>query len=271
MSNRIHPTASIKGNVELGDGVEIGPYTVIDGIKGRIIIGDGTVILGHSWIQGPAFFGKENKIFPFASIGGGPQDIGYKEEPTEIYIGERNIIREYTTINKGTVHDKGKTVIGNDDYFMAYSHIAHDCKIGNNVVFTNGASVAGHVEVQDYAILSAFVGVQQFCRIGAHSFIGGYSGVTQDVLPYAKVVGTRPLEVIGVNTVGLTRRGFSREQIRKIDKAFRLLLRSSLLLKDAIQEIEKEMGNEEEIKVLLEFLKTLDSRRGFHRKFREGK
>ena len=271
MKGDIHPTAVLLGDVEVGEGVKIGPYTIIDGVRGKVVIGDGTVIHGHVWVQGPTFFGKDNEIFPYVSIGGAPQDIGYKQEPTEIYIGDRNVIREYTTINKGTTKDKGKTVIGNDNYFMAYSHIAHDCLIGNHVVFTNGASIAGHVEVQDYAILSAFVGVQQFCRIGTHSFVGAYSAVTQDVLPYAKVVGIRPLEVVGINTVGLSRRGFTREQIRTIDRAFRLLLRSGYLLKEAISEIEKELGDREEVKVILEFLNTLDPRRGFHRKVRNGK
>jgi len=267
MKAEVHPTAVLLGDVEVKEGVKIGPYTIIDGEKGKVVIGEGTVVYGHVWIQGPTFLGEDNRIYPYVSIGGGPQDIGYKEEPTEIYIGDRNVIREYTTINKGSTKDKGKTVIGNDNYFMAYSHIAHDCKIGNNIVFTNGASVAGHAEVHDYAILSAFVGVQQFCRIGAHSFVGAYSAVTQDVLPYAKVVGIRPLRVVGVNTVGLSRRGFTRDQIRSIDRAFRLLLRSGLLLKEAISEIEKELGDREEIKVILDFLKTLDPRRGFHRKF----
>ncbi len=265
---KVHPTAQLLGEVHLEEGVEVGPFTILDGRLGEVRIGRGTVIHGHVWIQGPTFIGEENIIYPFASIGGGPQDIGYKQEPTEIFIGSRNIIREYVTVNKGSTKDKGKTVIGDDNYFMAYSHIAHDCKIGNHVIFTNGASIAGHVEVHDYAILSAFVGVQQFARIGAHSFVGGYSAVTQDVLPYAKVVGIRPLEVVGVNTVGLSRRGFSREQIRAIDRAFRILLRSGLLLKEAIAKIEEELGQREEIKLLLDFLKTLDPRRGFHRKVR---
>ncbi len=266
---KVHPTAQLLGEVDLEEGVEVGPYAILDGRLGPIKIGAGTIVYGNVWIQGPTFIGKENVIYPFASIGGGPQDLEYKLEPTEIYIGDRNVIREYVTINKGSTRDKGKTIIGSENYFMAYSHIAHDCKIGNHVVFTNGASIAGHVEVHDYAILSAFVGVQQFSRIGAHAFVGGYSAVNQDVLPYAKVVGIRPLEVVGINTVGLSRRGFSREQIRAIDKAFKILLRSELLLKDAIKKIEEELGDRPEIKVLLDFLRTLDPRRGFHRKIRK--
>ncbi len=262
---KIHPTAIVDSEVELEGDVEIGPYAVIEG---KVRIGDGTRIYAHARLQGPLVIGKNNSIFPYSSIGTDPQDVNYRGEPTEIIIGDNNVIREFVTINRGTPKDKGRTVIGNNNYFMAYSHIAHDCIIGNNVVFVNGASIAGHVEVHDYAILSAFVGVQQFSRIGAHAFIGAYSAITQDVLPYCRIVGLRPAEVVGINTVGLVRRGFSREQIRNIDRAFRFLLRSGLTLQEAIEKIEKELGDREEIKVLLDFLKTIDPRRGFHRKLR---
>ncbi len=262
---KIHPTAILGPEVEVEDEVEIGPYAVVEG---KVKIGRGTKIYAHARLQGPLTVGKNNQIFPYSSIGTDPQDVGYKGESTEIIIGDNNIIREFVTINRGTPKDKTRTVIGNNNYFMAYSHIAHDCIIGNNVIFTNGASIAGHVEVHDYAILSAFVGVQQFSRIGAHAFIGAYSVITQDVIPYSRVVGARPAEVVGVNTIGLVRRGFTREQIRNIDRAFRILLRSGLNLKDAIERIEKELGQHQEIQLLVDFLKTVDPRRGFHRKLR---
>lgn len=262
---KIHPTAILGPEVEVEDEVEIGPYTVIEG---KVKIGRGTKIYAHARLQGPLTVGKNNQIFPYSSIGTDPQDVGYKGESTEIIIGDNNIIREFVTINRGTPKDKTRTVIGNNNYFMAYSHIAHDCIIGDNVIFINGASIAGHVEVQDYAILSAFVGVQQFSRIGAHAFIGAYSVITQDVIPYSRVVGARPAEVVGVNTIGLVRRGFTREQIRNIDRAFRILLRSGLNLREAIEEIEKELGQHQEIQLLVDFLKTVDPRRGFHRKLR---
>lgn len=246
----IHATAIIAPGVELGPGVSVGPYSVIGE---RVTIGEGTVIGPHVVITGPTTIGAGNRILQFASIGEDPQDKKYRGEDTRLEIGDRNLMREYCTINRGTAQDEGVTRVGSDNWLMSYTHIAHDCQIGNHVIMSNNATLAGHVHVEDHAILSGFVAVHQFCRIGIHAFIGGLSGITRDVLPYMMVAG-HPPEPRGVNQEGLKRRGFTPEQLRNVREAYRLLYRSGLRLAEAREQLAALAATQPEIAVIVAFL-----------------
>lgn len=252
----IHPTAIISPRAEIGNKVVIGPFTVIGG---DVVIEDEVEIGAHCVVEGPTRIGRGTKCFPFASIGQEPQDLKYKNERTELIIGERNIIREYTTLHRGTAGGGGVTRIGHDNLLMVQSHVAHDCVVGNHIIFANGASLAGHVEVQDHATLGAYVGVHQFCRIGQHAFIGAYSVVVKDALPYARSVGNHA-ECYGPNGIGLRRAGFSAEDLRVIERAFRLLLNSKLNTTQAVETIQRELGQAAPAKVLIDFIQS--SKRG---------
>ena len=226
----IHPTAVIDATAELDSGVAVGPYTVIGP---RVRVGAGTDIGPHVVIRGPTRIGADNRIFQFASVGGDPQDTKYAGEETFLIIGDGNVIREYVTLNRGTVQDAGETRIGNHNLFMAYSHVAHDCRIGNHVIMANAASLAGHVKVQDWAILGGFTIVHQFCRIGAHCFCAMGSVVTKDVPPYV-IVGGHPVQPRGINTEGLRRRKIDAATIQQIKNAYRVLYMSDRKLEDAV-------------------------------------
>jgi len=226
----IHPSAVIDPTVELDDDVEIGPFAVI-GPKVRI--GRGTRIGPHAVVRGPTDLGAENHIFQFASIGEDPQDRKYGGEETHLSVGNRNVVREFVTLHRGTIQDAGVTRIGNDNLFMAYVHVAHDCRIGDNVIMANAASLAGHVEVQDWAILGGFTIVHQFCRIGAHSFSAMGSVVAKDVPPFV-LVGGHPAEPRGINVEGLRRRNYDSERIQRIKQAYRELYMSGRKLEDAV-------------------------------------
>jgi len=217
----IHPTAIVADTATIADGVEIGPYAVIGD---HVQIDTGTVIGPHVVVKGPTKLGKNNRIFQFASIGEQPQDLKYNDEPTELIMGNNNTIREYATINRGTVGGGGVTRIGNDNLLMAYIHIAHDCQIGNDVVFSNGASLAGHVEVGDHAILAGFALVHQFCTVGEHAFLGLNSVANRDLAPYMIAVGSYAT-ARGINKNGLRRRGFSEEVIQALHHAYMTLIR----------------------------------------------
>ena len=248
----IHETAIVSEHADISDDVSIGPYSIIGP---DVSIGTATIIESHVVITGRTNIGKQNHFYPFSTIGEGPQDMKYKGEDTELEIGDRNTIRESCTINKGTVQDVGVTRLGNDNWIMAYVHIAHDCQIGNNTIFANNTTLGGHVEVGDYVIFGGFSGAHQFCKIGSHSFLGIYSGVAKDLPPYVIVSG-QPAVPRGINLEGLKRRDFSTEQIRNIKTAYKLLYSSDLRLEEAQEKISglDEVSNE--LQVMLDFLQA---------------
>ncbi|MCJ7557030.1 MAG: acyl-ACP--UDP-N-acetylglucosamine O-acyltransferase [Gammaproteobacteria bacterium] len=259
MSN-IHSTAIIDPGAEIADEVIIGAYSVIgDGVQ----IGAGSEIGSHVVIKGPTRIGEQNRIFQFSSIGDDPQDKKYAGETTRLEIGDRNTIREYCSINRGTVNDQGVTRLGNDNWVMAYVHIAHDCTVGDQVIMANNVTLAGHVHVSDHVILGGFSGAHQFCSIGAHAFLGMYAGVNRDVPPYVTVSGN-PAEPKGVNLEGLKRRGFDKDQLRNIRNAYRVLYRSGMRLQEATEEIARLSETQPELKIFLDFL-TDQSRRSIIR------
>jgi UDP-N-acetylglucosamine acyltransferase len=256
----IHPTAIIDSKADIGGGVEIGPYSVIE--KG-VSIGEGTKIGPHVVIREGTQIGKQCQISQFASIGEAPQFSGYKGEKTFLQIGNRNIIREFVTLHRGTVKGGGKTVIGNENFIMAYSHVAHDCQIGNQVIMANGATLAGHILVEDFAIIGGLTAIHQFCQVGAYAIIAGVSGILLDIPPYTKAQGVRA-KLFGLNTVGLKRANFSEETMRALKKAYRIIFRSSLTLEKAMKQVgEDEIFQTPEVQHLLEFIKR--SKRGITR------
>lgn len=247
----VHPGADI------AEGVTIGPYSVVgENVK----IGRGTSLASHVTIDGWTEIGEDNSVSPFVSIGTPPQDLKYAGEMTLVRIGHRNTIREFVTVNRGTKGGGGLTQIGHDNLLMAYSHVAHDCKVGSNCILANAATLAGHVEIQDHVTLGAFSGVHQFCRLGRHSFVGGYTVITKDVLPYSKTVGRRTTCVYGVNAIGLRRKNLPADSIEALQKAFRKLLHPGLNTTQAIEQIEREIAADTEVRYLVEFLRH--SRRG---------
>jgi UDP-N-acetylglucosamine acyltransferase len=252
----IHPSAVIHPQAEIANDVAIGPYSVIGA---GVQIDSGVEVASHVVIEGPCRIGKNCRFFPFASIGQIPQDLKFHGEKSEVIIGDQNTFREFVTIHRGTEGGGRKTVIGTNNFFMAYVHVAHDCRIGNSVIMANGATLAGHVAVEDHAVIGAFSGVHQFCRVGTHGFVGGYSVITKDVLPFSKSVGNRA-RCYGINTVGLQRKGFSQEAIRTIKHAFRLLFQSKLNTSQALEAIQKEVPHSKEVDLLAEFIRT--SKRG---------
>ncbi len=255
----IHPTAVVAKGATIADDVEIGPYTVIGE---QVEIGRGTRIESHVVVNGPTRIGEDNRIYQFASVGDDPQDKKYAGEPTQLEIGDRNTIREFVTISRGTIQDAGSTLIGDDNWIMAYVHIAHDCVIGNQTIMANGATLAGHVHVGDWAIFGGKSGVHQFCRVGAHAFVGMYSGINRDVPAYTMVSGT-PAAPKGINSEGLKRRGFSADQIRAIKDAYRTVFRKGHKLADAIAIVAEAAQDHSELDVLLESLRS--SERGIVR------
>lgn len=248
--SRIHPTAIVDPGARLAGDVEIGPYTVVGG---EVEVGAGTTIGSHNVITGRTRIGAENRIFHFCSIGEANQDKKYKGEPTALEIGDRNTIREFATINRGTVQDIGTTRIGNDNWIMAYCHIAHDCQVGDGTVLANLTTLGGHVHVGDYAVLGGQSAYHQFVKIGAHAMIGGGSIVLQDVAPYVTVGGT-PVATHGINSEGLRRRGFSADAIAGIKRAYKTLFKSGLTLADARAELERQALETPEVRNLVEFL-----------------
>ena len=252
----IHKTAIISESAVIAANVKIGPYSVI---SDEVIIGEGTIIDSHVVISGPTVIGKRNHIYSFSSVGGDPQDKKYHNEKTSLIIGDGNTIREYCTINRGTSQDKGQTVVGDNNWIMAYVHIAHDCVIGSNIVFANNATLAGHVSVGDWAIFGGFTGAHQFSRIGAHSFIGMNTLTTKDIPAYVMAEG-QPIKPRGVNTEGLKRRGYNAKQIINIKNAYRILYRKNLKLHESIKEIEELAESQKELELFLESLKLASDR-----------
>ena len=248
----IHPSAIIDSKAELADDVEVSPFVVIGS---AVRIDSGTWIGPHTVIQGPTDIGRDNRIYQFSSIGEQPQDKKYAGEATRLIIGHRNVIREYCTFNRGTIQDQGQTVIGNDNWIMAYVHIAHDCIVGNQTIFANGATLAGHVVVQDYAILGGFCLVHQFCRVGQYAFTGMGTALSRDVPPYV-LVGGNPTSPHGINVEGLKRHGFHQEKIQHLKTAYRLLYRSSYRMDRAINVLKTKLGQYAEVNILIDFLKN---------------
>jgi UDP-N-acetylglucosamine acyltransferase len=248
----IHPTAIVDPKAEIAPDVEIGAYSVIGP---NVRIGSGTSIGAHVVIQGPTTIGRNNRIFHFCSLGEEPQDKKYAGEPTTLEIGDGNTIREYCTFNRGTVQDAGATRIGNDNWVMAYVHIAHDCQIGNNTIFANNSSLAGHVIVHDYAILGGFTLVHQFCKIGSHVITAVGSVIFKDVPPYITAAGY-DAKPHGLNSEGLKRRGFTPETLLQLKRAYKTLYKSSLTLEEAKEQLAKQRNECAEVGVLLEFLDT---------------
>ena len=254
----IHPTAIVHPRAYVGAGTVIGPHAVIGP---HVRIGDRCSIGASAVVDGWTEIGDETEVFPFASIGLIPQDLKFKGEMTKLTIGKRNVFREFVTINRGTMGGGGVTEIGDRNVFMAYVHVAHDCHVGNDTIFGPHATLGGHVSVEDYANISAGSAVHQFCRVGRHGFIGGYSVITKDALPYARTVGSRPARIFGANSIGLMRRGLSPEVIEKLKKSFRYLTQSKLNTTKALQQIMKDKKLAcDEVQYLVDFIRT--SQRG---------
>lgn len=231
----IHPTAIIEAGAELAEDVTVGPYSVIGA---HVRIGRGSSVGSHTVIEGHTTIGEDNRIAHYASLGGAPQDMKYRGEPTQLIIGDRNTIREFTTLHTGTVQDEGITRIGNDNWIMAYVHIAHDCRVGSHTIFSSNAQIAGHVKVDDWAIIGAMSGVHQFVRIGQHAMLGGASALVQDIPPFVLAAGDKAVPH-GINVEGLRRRGFTPDDIAALRQAYKLLYKSGLTFEEAKQELVK--------------------------------
>lgn len=247
----IDPHAIVSPQAELAADVTVGPFSVIGP---QVRIGPGTIVGPHVVITGETTIGAHNHIYQFASLGDAPQDKKYAGEPTRLEIGDRNVFRESSTMNRGTIHDKGVTRIGHDNLFMAYSHVAHDCVVGSNTVFANCASLAGHVEIGDWVILGGLSAVHQHCKVGAHAFLAGGAIVTRDVPPYVMVAGN-PSAPHAVNSEGLKRRGFSEEQVRSVREAYRLVYRSDLKLSEALERLEPSAAQQPELRLFVDFIR----------------
>jgi UDP-N-acetylglucosamine acyltransferase len=254
----IDPTAMVHPRATVGAGTVIGPHAIVGA---QVRIGSRCRIGASAVIDGRTDIGDECEIYPFASIGQVPQDLKFRGEDTRLSIGRRNIFREFVTVHRGTQGGGGATTIGDRNVFMAYVHVAHDCQIGDSTIFGNGATLGGHVTVEDFATISAYSGVHQFCRVGRHAYIGGYSVVTKDALPFARTVGSRPARIYGANTIGLVRRGFAPDVVAKLKRSFRYLLQSKLNTTHALQQIEQDQSLAcPEVQYLIDFIRT--SQRG---------
>jgi len=250
----IDPRAVIDPGAELDERVSVGPFAIVGA---GVQVGAGTRIESHAVVRGPSTIGCDNRIFQFASVGEDPQDKKYAGEPTRLEIGDRNQIREFTTIHRGTVQDAGVTVIGSDNLLMAYTHVAHDCRVGNHVILANAASLGGHVHVDDWAILGGFAIVHQFCRIGAHSFAAMGSVIGKDVPPYV-IVGGHPAKPHGTNSEGLRRRGFDADRLAAIKRAYKRIYLSGLKLEEAIAALEADFAADPDVSALVSFLRASD-------------
>jgi UDP-N-acetylglucosamine acyltransferase len=250
MAKEIHPTAIIASGAEVDEDTHIGPFCII---REGVHIRKGTKLISNANIEGNTEIGENCIIYPFTSIGLPPQDLKYKGEKTGVKIGDNNIIREYITIHRASIGGDGVTTVGDNNFLMAYVHIAHDCKIGNSVNMANVATLAGHVVVEDHAVIGGLVAIHQFTRIGAYAMVGGFSGVNQDIPPYTITSGT-PAKLFGLNSIGLKRHGFSDQTISELKKAYKMLFREKRTLKDAIKKIQEDLPYTEEIKHLIEFV-----------------
>ncbi len=253
----IHPTAIVDPGAQIAESAEIGPFCVV---SADVVIGARTRLMANIYVEGITSIGADNVFFPYSTVGVAPQDLKYQSERSETRIGDRNKIREFVTIHRGTTGGGMVTRLGDDNLLMAYTHIAHDVQLGSHTVLANGVTLAGHVLIGDWAVIGAFTGVHQFCRVGRHSMIGGYSVVTQDVLPFSTTVNPREIKVFGANRTGLERRGFPEPVIDGLQTAFRLLTRAKLNTTQALERIRTEVPPSEELDEMIAFL--LSSERG---------
>src|SRR5215472_10156449 len=251
----IHPQAIVSPQAKLGADVRIGAYAVVGA---DVELGDGCDVHEHAVVRGPSKFGSSNSFYSFSLVGGDPQDYTFRGEQVELEAGNENIFREYVTISRGTAKGGGITRIGDRNFFLAYSHIGHDCQIGSDTLFVNGATLAGHVTVQDFVTLGAFSPVHQFCRLGRYAYIGASTVITQDVPPFSLIVTERETRCFGPNAIGLERKGFSAERIKALQKAFRWLGRSKLNTSQAIARIREEIGDSEDVRELVRFIETAE-------------
>jgi UDP-N-acetylglucosamine acyltransferase len=250
-AREIHPQAIVAASAKLGEGVKIGAYAVVGE---EVELGDGCMLHAHAVVQGPSKFGKNNVFHAFSVVGGDPQDYTFRGERVELVAGDGNTFREYVTVSRGTQKGGGKTWLGNDNFFLAYSHVGHDCVIGNQTLFVNGATLAGHVTVEDFVTVGAFCPVHQFCRLGRYAYIGASTVITQDVPPFSKVVTERETKNYGLNAIGLERREFSAERLQALKQAYRLLLRSKLNTSQALAEMKKTLGDSADVQELIRFI-----------------
>ena len=260
MSAQVHPSSVVSPEAVLEDGVVVGPFCVIEG---NAHLGARTLLRSHVVIGPHTTLGADNDVYPHCTIGMGPQDLKFKGAPTRLQIGDRNVFREGCTLHRGTEGGGGLTTIGDDNFCMTGSHIAHDCHVGNNCIFANSATLAGHVEVGNFCNIGAFSAVHQFCRVGNHAFMGGFTVATMDVLPYMKTAGARDTKSYGVNTIGLRRKGFPDASVEALVKAHRILFHSGLLREEAMTKVETELGGIPEVADLTTFIRA--SKRGIHR------
>jgi UDP-N-acetylglucosamine acyltransferase len=251
----IHEQAVVASSAKIGAGVKIGAYAIVGD---NVTLGDGCVLEAHAVVRGPSMIGRENVFHSFCSVGGDPQDLKFHGERTELVVGDRNTFREFVTVSRGTTGGGGKTTIGSGNLFMAYSHIAHDCHVGNETIFANGATLAGHVTVEDFATVGAFSPVHQFCRIGRYAYIGASTVITQDVPPFSRVVTERETKSYGVNAIGLERKGFSKERLQALQQAYRLLLRAKMNTSQAVEEMRRTLGDSADVKELIGFIEAAE-------------
>src|SRR5262245_8613277 len=252
-SSHVHPSAMIHPSVRVPESSKIGPYCVLGA---DVELGERCHLISHVAIEGPTTIGSDNRFFPFAAIGMAPQDVTYKGEPTRLEIGDHNEIRESVTLTRGTVKGGGVTRVGNHTLIMAYAHVGHDSVIGDHVMLVNGATLGGHVIVEEWAVVGALCPVHQFVRIGAHSYIGGGTTITKDVLPFSKTVAARDTHAYGLNTVGLERRGFSKERIGQIHHAYKILLASKLNTTQALERLKSEADRGDDVDMLIRFIES---------------
>jgi UDP-N-acetylglucosamine acyltransferase len=252
---QIHSLAVVSPSAKLGAAVQIGAYAIVgDDVE----LADGCVLHSHAVLQGPSKFGCDNIFHPFSSVGGDPQDLGFRGEKTELLVGQGNIFREYVTVSRGTIKGGGKTVIGSHNLFLASSHVGHDCTIGDHTLFVNCATLAGHVTVEDFATIGFASPVHQFCRVGRYSYVGASTVITQDVPPFSLIVTERETTSYGLNKIGLQRKGFSAERLQSLQTAFRLLLRSKLNTNQALAEMRNSLGSSTDVAELIQFIETAE-------------
>jgi UDP-N-acetylglucosamine acyltransferase len=255
--SEIDPRAVVSPSAKLGNGVRVGACAVVgDDVE----LGEGCVLEPHAVVKGPSTFGPHNHIHSFAIVGGDPQDLTYSGQRVCLKVGESNVFREFCTVHRGTIKGGGSTRVGNHNLIMAYAHVGHDCLIGDHVILTNGAQLAGHIVVEDYAGISAFCLLHQFSRVGAHSYIGAGTVITQDVAPFSMVVGERGVKCFGINKVGLQRHGFSPARIQALDQAYRLLLRSKLNTSQAVDKMRGTLPDSEDVQLLIRFIESVGER-----------
>jgi UDP-N-acetylglucosamine acyltransferase len=253
--SQVHEQAIVAPGAKIAAGVRVGAYAVVGE---HVELGEGCVLREHAMVQGPSKIGRDNVFYPFCVVGGDPQDLRFKGERTELVVGDGNTFREYVTITRGTAGGGGKTTIGSGSLFLASAHVGHDCHVGDHTLFVNGATLAGHVTVEDYATIGFQSPVHQFCRVGRYAYIGASTVITQDVPPFSRVVTERETKSYGVNTIGLERKGFSEERLKVLGRAFRLLLRSKMNTTQALAEMKKSLGDSEDVQELIRFIEAAE-------------